>query len=340
MPTATKEDVELLLPGKTETCVHKLASKTLYYSDVATGEPLLIDLNGKGDLLPTVFGLWRAPNLLPRVYVPSPASKFLCRGADLMWPGTVLTRADAEHGWPRDQKRAIYALGNPAAFAVGLTQTTCPPPSRSGISVRVLHIYGDCLWKVAKTGIPNPGFGKGIVLPLEREQQQSGGAEEKFEDDDRNDEINDQAWSTGYSHEENQSAQEVDETKTDSSQDSEGSALIEQISDVEVNQAPDAEDNAEGVDTLAEQKERSCADSQAQQDTMDRMIEKALWLALKFRLTQAELPLVSDQLLGHMEAMNSYPQKLDMGRSSWKKWKTFIKGRFVGFSPTKVCQSS
>lgn len=30
--------------------------------------PIVVDMSGKGDLFPTVLGLWRAPGMLSRVY--------------------------------------------------------------------------------------------------------------------------------------------------------------------------------------------------------------------------------------------------------------------------------
>ena len=48
--------------------------------------PILVD-EGRGAMFPTVMALWNAPDAIPFFEVPSPVSKFLCNGADLMLPG-------------------------------------------------------------------------------------------------------------------------------------------------------------------------------------------------------------------------------------------------------------
>lgn len=55
-----------MLPPKGDLRVAKVASPSRAHVYSSDGVPLLVDVTGKGDAwLPTVFALWRAPDLLP-----------------------------------------------------------------------------------------------------------------------------------------------------------------------------------------------------------------------------------------------------------------------------------
>ncbi|KAF5832132.1 hypothetical protein DUNSADRAFT_12114 [Dunaliella salina] len=52
------------------------------------GTPILVDVSGKMDLMPTIFTLWKVPQMVPLVHVKHPAvTTYLVGGADLMLPG-------------------------------------------------------------------------------------------------------------------------------------------------------------------------------------------------------------------------------------------------------------
>lgn len=51
--------------------------------------PLIFDYEGRNVLYPTLFLLWKYPDTLPVISIPSPVSTFLLRGADLMAPGVL-----------------------------------------------------------------------------------------------------------------------------------------------------------------------------------------------------------------------------------------------------------
>lgn len=65
-----------------------------------------------------VFALWRVPTLLPVVFTPSPVSRNLINGADLMLPGMRVTLHPAGD-FAEGDLVAVCAIGNPAPFAVG-----------------------------------------------------------------------------------------------------------------------------------------------------------------------------------------------------------------------------
>jgi hypothetical protein len=87
---ASEEALDALLPPKGSLSVSKVSppSRASVYS--SDGVPLLVDLSGKGDFLPSLFALWRAPNLLPQLALRhADVAAFLMGGADLMLPGAA-----------------------------------------------------------------------------------------------------------------------------------------------------------------------------------------------------------------------------------------------------------
>lgn len=97
--------------------VVKLATRALVYFHVPTKTPLFFDSDGRNNLYPTVYALWRVRKITaasgatptagaaegvagvgergagccPTLVVHPPVSKFLLNGADVMLPGTLLS---------------------------------------------------------------------------------------------------------------------------------------------------------------------------------------------------------------------------------------------------------
>jgi translation initiation factor 2D len=115
--------------------------------------------------------------IMSTVYVPSPVSKFLCRGANLMRAGmrqvelvvsvgnddstttTSITKPLLLRPQQQQQQQrvvAICVMGNPQPFAVGILQTDILHnhamsgrfgPGQQGLGVTVVHCYGDDIWQ-------------------------------------------------------------------------------------------------------------------------------------------------------------------------------------------------
>lgn len=64
-------------------------SKIYFAQAESSMTPVIIDIDGKVEPIPTVFLLWENPLLLPTIEVVPNASKFMINGADLMWRGVV-----------------------------------------------------------------------------------------------------------------------------------------------------------------------------------------------------------------------------------------------------------
>jgi translation initiation factor 2D len=84
-----EDNIMDLLPTKGSVSITKLANKTLLYS--VDSIPYFFDAQGRNDIFPTVFTLWRYPNALTTFLIPGPVSEFILNGADLMLPGVATT---------------------------------------------------------------------------------------------------------------------------------------------------------------------------------------------------------------------------------------------------------
>ena len=167
------EDVlDLLLPPKAgELELAKLPAPsriTIYLLDRV---PVIIDVSGKGDFIPTVFGLWQAPQLLPQLTLKHPAvSQYIVGGADLMLPGVDIPPS----GLPLFSKGSLVSIsvpGNSAPIAVGYALMNSSDVTLTshgkGKVVEVIQAYGDCLWAdLGNRATPNEGFLPGVVLPV------------------------------------------------------------------------------------------------------------------------------------------------------------------------------
>ena len=62
---ASDAALDAVLPPKCDLRIAKVASPSRASVYTVDGAPILVDVSSKGDWLPTVFALWRAPDLLP-----------------------------------------------------------------------------------------------------------------------------------------------------------------------------------------------------------------------------------------------------------------------------------
>ncbi|GLC72504.1 hypothetical protein PLESTF_001258200 [Pleodorina starrii] len=174
----SEDGLEALLPAKVgELECAKLASPSRVVLYLHDGAPILMDPNGKGDYVPTIFALWRLPTLLPQVYVKHPAvSRYIVGGADLMLPGVLLPSGGLAP-FERDQLVAVCSPGNAAPVAVGSATMAatdavarirgCGAAGPKGKLVELVQHYGDYLWSdVGGRAVPNEGFLADGVVPV------------------------------------------------------------------------------------------------------------------------------------------------------------------------------
>lgn len=110
------------------------------------------------DITPTVFTLWRIPNLLPAVLTNSFVISKLENGADLMLPGTIppfdkrCTKGALVGIVDYEAPLVVRAIG---VCELDLTKFTSTN-NRTGVAVRILHHYGDELKKICKKPLAVP----------------------------------------------------------------------------------------------------------------------------------------------------------------------------------------
>ena len=151
----TTEACAELIPTKEEVSVSRLLT---HAGDAVTcyltgREPVLLDVGGR--LLPTVYTLWRHPDLLYAFTTYAPVVSKLRGGADLMLPGVVVRERDCgarafgrlDKGQPvavnTEQNRAPAAVGWAARDSQDLYMA-----GGRGKAVLVVHVVGDLLWEM------------------------------------------------------------------------------------------------------------------------------------------------------------------------------------------------
>jgi len=102
------------------------------------GACILFNSEGFDGNLPSLDTLWNFPSNLPTIVIHPPVSEFICKGADLMFPGV-------RKPYPEIPKGAIVQIkiaGNPSPIAIGITLEEAAHwnslTTRSGMCVQVL----------------------------------------------------------------------------------------------------------------------------------------------------------------------------------------------------------
>jgi len=168
---ASSSALDALVPVGGEWNAIKLKqSGTVLYQQVGK-PPTFFDLEGRGDLWPTLYALWAMPDLLPALHTHGPVSKFLVKGADMMLPGLIVPEGGLEP-FPAGAKRCVRVQGNPLPVAVGSTAVSAAQIGQTGLKGKgmvVHHVYRDALWSFGGRVVPNSGFGADEVGPCEEE---------------------------------------------------------------------------------------------------------------------------------------------------------------------------
>ncbi|KAH9331350.1 hypothetical protein KI387_003458, partial [Taxus chinensis] len=165
---ASDADIDVIFPPKAEITIAKLTNRVHVYA-VEGGPPIVFDVDGRGtDIFPTVYALWKAPNLLPSfVLKGGEVSRFVIGGADLMFPGISIP-PEGLPSFSVGEAWSVKVPGNTYPIAVGATYTSSAEASKAGLrgkALRITHYYRDTLWESAEGRyIPNEGFLEDVVL--------------------------------------------------------------------------------------------------------------------------------------------------------------------------------
>lgn len=155
-----------LLPDNTQsarfTTTHgpelKPASGTVYVGSQDGEESRILWFQLDGRMLPSVYTLWRIPDIVPLLHTPDIVIKKLQGGADLMTPGLF-----GGPPFPAKAKKgavvAVAGLDNPSVpMAVGLCEIDVSAlesvRGAKGHAVENMHWAGDELWSYSTAGRP------------------------------------------------------------------------------------------------------------------------------------------------------------------------------------------
>lgn len=307
-PSASEADVEALLPAKGIETI-KFSSKVVAFAAALDHVPTLVDLDPKAPfrkLLPTICGVWRVPNLLPTLVVPSHVSEFLIQGADLMLPG-VFVPATCLPDFKSGQLVSIRVAGNPLPFAVGeavLSSTDAMANGMRGRGVAVLHCYRDSLWEYAGRCIPNTGFSAGIVRSLGQPEagmsatdNDSSDSDEDSEDGDGDDGIGDRSGLTEQPM---------------------GSIASLSLGQSTVGNATHAPADLAPAPSATPTYPWQSWDA-------DDLLTATLHQALRKHVSASDLPMLANVLYGtHMVAARPVGTELDPRKTRWKKISAFL----------------
>lgn len=306
-PSLSADELSNLIPNKEDLNIvkiyaHKGDAVTLY---LMNKNPLFFELEKQ--LYPTVYVLWRYPDILPKLKTWPLVVQKLVGGADLMLPGVVLPSS----GLP-DMKRgdccAVTVVGSRTPVAVGTAAVSSAEMHSQGMKgkgVCVLHTYMDTLW----------AFGDKSNPPSLPDAEGDGEAVE----------------------EEEREVDEGDEQTQEPSPDSETTteqacSVIEQLSVTEPG------DDTIGKSQNPEEEEEAEQDSpKMTQENMDALLLQCFLHALKIKVKKSELPLLTSTFLrNHMFSCCPAEKKLDIKKSSYKKLSKFLQAMQQQYNLVRV----
>ncbi|XAR57463.1 hypothetical protein NMG60_11025617 [Bertholletia excelsa] len=319
-PNASDADIDTLLPPKAEITVSKFPNRVHVYG-LEGGFPMFFDVDGRGtDIFPTVYALWRVPELLPAFILKGgEVSRYVIGGADLMFPGIYIP-AEGLPSFAAGEPWAVKVPGNPAPIAVGATTISSTEALKAGFrgkALRVAHYYRDSLWgSVEGHHVPNAGFLEDVVFEdpsfstsqtsdlCEAEDEQQSGVSDRVgeasnvvdapEDPDLN------ATSTTSTDLKNEFAEQV----------------VEDMRELKVNENVSTEDS-----NVEEQQNLSSED-------VDALLDKCLLQALHTTVKDKDLPLPGSTLWSsHVLPCRPSGITLDIKKSTHKKLSKWLQSK-------------
>ncbi|XP_057656877.1 eukaryotic translation initiation factor 2D [Diorhabda carinulata] len=195
-PNLTENDVNELLPKKEPLNILKVVTHNDIVLNVYTVQkrPIFFELDSK--LFPTVFLLWKFPEIIYAFTTHLQVMDFITSGADLMLPGVVTP--NVQTGLPKYgnicENDVVYVnlLNNIAAVAVGVASQSSGAmllANCKGKCVIIHHFYGDHLCTLEgmpKLPLPNFGAPKWLQLNNDEDDFPALGTNEKI--NNKNDE--------------------------------------------------------------------------------------------------------------------------------------------------------
>ncbi|CAG0894193.1 unnamed protein product [Darwinula stevensoni] len=301
-----------LIPNKAEVSAIKLHlqsgdSSTVYS---VNKEPLCFVLENK--FYPTLYLLWKFPDLIPCFYTQPPVLKKLQNGADLMLPGILTPPEIGPKTYGNLKKGDACAVGltsNRAPIALGraaLSSFDMYMSAQRGKGVVIMHVMNDHLWEMGSKKSPPLLGPPTLVVEEERVQGDTSNNEELQNDNPDEPEVTQgEEGETGHIFDESQGQSEglQDEQDDEESQETRISAVLE--------------------DRL------SLSESEAASEptkTMEDLLLNCLLTALKTSAKKLELPYLTSSFYRlHMLPACLQGESLDVKKSKYKKLGVFLR---------------
>jgi len=300
-PNLSDEDLNSLLPTKEEIVVSKIftfneESVLLYIHNKNT---VFFEMEKDKIFFPTIYTLWKYPELIPYLTTWPPVMSRIANGADLMLPGVIIDeekgiKAYCDGRLAKGDLVSVNLQSNKAPIAVGtawLSSEDMYMAAKKGKCVNMVHFYGDQLWAAGtKEQIPDlEGPDMGFLVKGDYYGEPS--------DDE-------------------------DDVEADKSGDEKTSAVDGVCKDVE-NLNLESDEKSPKSDS----EEAAVIDSRTPQEIMDELLENAFLQSLKTSCSakKAEFPMLTSNFFRlHMVPACPPDCQLDVKKSSFKKLSKFL----------------
>ncbi|KAK7792036.1 hypothetical protein R5R35_001673 [Gryllus longicercus] len=320
--TLTEEDLPEIIQNKEVVISMKVLCHSGEHVLVYCVQKLPIVFEVDGIMFPTVYMLWKIPNLLYTFTTWPQVLPKITGGADLMLPGVVLKdgfHVKAFGKLEKGERVAVNLSNNSAPIAVGRTALSSMDmymSAKRGKAVNILHFVGDELWGYG-TKLPTPNLGppEGFeVLGSDEEAEGTGSVENKSPDENEGLE-----QSKGDENIPNLCDLQIASNEP-----------VQDESSVKL-QEDNATDDGDIQNNLSISKEEpetsgvSGSTEQGEREIMDELVEYCFLKALNTSAKKADYPMLSSKFYKlHMLPACPSDKTLDIKKSSHKKLSVFL----------------
>jgi len=306
-PNLSDDDLNALLPTKEEIVVSKIftfneESVLLYIHNKKT---VFFEMEKDKIFFPTVYTLWKHPNLIPYLTTWPPVMSRIANGADLMLPGVIIEeekgiKAYCDGRLNKGDLVSVNLQSNRAPVAVGtawLSSEDMYMAAKKGKCVNMVHFYGDQLWAAGtKEQLPDLG-GPDMGFLVKGDYYGEPSDEEDSADDDDG---------------------------ADNTCDINNSSEIDVCNDVDHLKISSREKS------LDSDGEEVVIDNRNPQEIMDELLNNAFLQSLKTSCNakKAQFPMLTSNFFRlHMVPACPAKCQLDVKKSSYKKLSKFLEKR-------------
>lgn len=319
-PSLSQDEISELIPNKEEISVMRIMTHSCQNVTVfcLCGEPIFFEM--EKNVIPTVYTLWKFPDLLMSFTTWPLVFDKLKGGADLMLPG-VIVPSDGVSALGHFDKGTICTVcvkGNRAPVAVGVTLVSSRDLLEDGMrgkGVMIYHLYQDLLWvHGSKAQLPQLALLEDEVKSSEVNDLMHDLSVDEVEGTDHDENTENAVFSGGS-------------TEGDTQKEEGGSGELDDEINPECGGTNTEEQENEHADleeasTLDLEEEANTQDSLL--DNMDDLLEYCFFCAL-LRMKKVELPVLTSTF-SRSYLLPSCPEgkSVDIKKSSYKKLSKFL----------------